>query len=289
MQGPGFALENVDHGFFAGASNLKWFRHDADANRDDKLEKVLMRYGAEGYGLYWLCLELIVAPIDKHNLSFELKHDAEILAHRLRMDSIRVEEIMRYFITLGLFESDQTTNRITCLKLARRLENTIVKNLQLKEIQELIKNNPSKSRIIPDSSGKSWPNEIKLNNKDQNTFVDNALALPDQGGVEPPSRPAKTTVPPCPHMEILSLYHEVLPNLRAVRAWTEKRRRLLSTSWKEDDERQSLSWWRAYFDYVKQCPFLMGKSKNEWQADLQWLVTSANLVKVIEGKYQAAA
>jgi len=131
---------------------MKWFKHDSDANRDAKLEKVLMKYGAEGYGLYWLCLELIAAPIDKANISFELEHDAEILAFRLKIDTLKVDEMMRFFILLGLFETSSATNRITCLKLANRLENSIVKNQQLQEIQELIK---KESRTIPDNPGQS--------------------------------------------------------------------------------------------------------------------------------------
>lgn len=98
-----------------------------------------MKYGAEGYALYWLCLELIAAPIDKQNINFELEHDAEILAHRLRMDSVRVEEIMRYMCDIRLFELEPTTQRVTCLKLANRIENSIVKNPELKAIQDHIK------------------------------------------------------------------------------------------------------------------------------------------------------
>jgi len=140
---------------------LKWFKHDTDANRDAKLEKVLMRYGAEGYALYWLCLELIAAPIDKHNINFELEHDSEILAYRLKMDSIRVEEIMKYFISIGLFEMDSTSNRVTCLKLANRIENSIIKNPQLKEIQGLMGNDPGQSRKSSARLDKTRLEEIK--------------------------------------------------------------------------------------------------------------------------------
>ncbi len=141
---------------------MKWFKHDTDANRDPKLEKVLMRYGAEGYALYWLCIELIAAPIDKSNINFELEHDAEILAHRLKMDSKRVEEIMRYMTDIGLFEIDATTQRITCLKLAERIENSIVKNPEIKKIQQLIAVDPGQSRTIPDNSGKVQLEETRL-------------------------------------------------------------------------------------------------------------------------------
>ncbi|KKK90227.1 hypothetical protein LCGC14_2725180, partial [marine sediment metagenome] len=141
---------------------MKWFKHDTDANRDPKLEKVLMRYGAEGYALYWLCIELIAAPIDKHNITFELEHDAEILAHRLKMDSANVEEIMTFMVNQELFEIDATTRRVSCLKIANRIENSIIKNPELKQIQKLIEDDPGQSRTIPDNSGKARPEEKRL-------------------------------------------------------------------------------------------------------------------------------
>lgn len=143
---------------------MKWFKHDSNSNRDPKLEKILMKFGADGYALYWMCLELISEPIDKNNITFELKHDAEILAFRLKIDSHRVEEIMTYMVNLELFETNPSNQRITCLKLASRIENSIVKSPQLKEIQAELKSkcitsgldvrdNPRQSEISQDNIG----------------------------------------------------------------------------------------------------------------------------------------
>ena len=159
---------------------MKWFKHDSDANRDPKLEKVLMRYGAEGYALYWLCIELIAAPIDKNNLNFDLEHDAEILAHRLKMDSVVVEKIMRFMVNLGLFEIDATTQRITCLKLANRIENSIIKNPELKQIQQLISDHPGQSRTIPDNSGKVRPDTDKTRLDKKKEKPSTAPSAPDE-------------------------------------------------------------------------------------------------------------
>jgi hypothetical protein len=60
---------------------MRWFKHDADANADAKLKKVRIKYGMQGYGLYWYCLELIAGNVDVDNITFELEHDAEIIAH----------------------------------------------------------------------------------------------------------------------------------------------------------------------------------------------------------------
>jgi hypothetical protein len=99
---------------------MKWFRHDSDARTDAKLEKVLMRYGMEGYGLYWYCLELIAAQVEKHNLTFELEHDAEMIGYRTGINYAKVQEIMTFMVDTGLFEDDRGV--ITCLKMAKRTD-----------------------------------------------------------------------------------------------------------------------------------------------------------------------
>lgn len=99
---------------------MKWYKHDANAHGDAKLERVRIKYGMEGYGLYWYCLELIAQTVEPHNLSFELEHDAEIIAHRTGIHFERVQEMMTYMVDLGLFE--QREGVITCLKLAKRCD-----------------------------------------------------------------------------------------------------------------------------------------------------------------------
>jgi len=103
----------------------------------------VIKYGFEGYGLYWYCVENICSSLEPR-LSFELEADAEILAHVGRMDSRLVEEIMAYMINLGLFE--QSHNIITCLKLARFLGESGTRNGDLKQIIR-----DSKSEAVSDS------------------------------------------------------------------------------------------------------------------------------------------
>jgi uncharacterized protein YdaU (DUF1376 family) len=90
----------------------------------------------------------------------------------------------------------------------------------------------------------------------------------------------------CPHKAIIELYHQTLPSLPRVKEWTDERQKLLRTRWKEKLERQNLDWWKALFEYVSTCDFLMGRTKNVFYADLEWLVRPKNLVRVIEGKYR---
>jgi hypothetical protein len=91
--------------------------------------------------------------------------------------------------------------------------------------------------------------------------------------------------PPCPHKEIVGLYHEILPELPMVKVWTDERKKALKARWKEKKDRQNLDWWKGFFDHVRGSSFLMGDNGKKWQANLEWLVQKSNLLKVIEGNF----
>lgn len=93
----------------------------------------------------------------------------------------------------------------------------------------------------------------------------------------------------CPHRDIVALYHEILPSACQVRDWTPARSIALRTRWREDAKRQNLDWWRRFFTYVSESDFLMGRTsspgRKPFLLDIDWLLKSANFVKVREGKY----
>jgi len=118
---------------------------------DAKLKRVRVKYGMEGYGLYWYCLELIAQTVEKHNLTFELEHDAELIASDTNIHQERVQEMMSDMVKWGLFEN--TDGIITCLKMATRTD---------EYTQKLIKhpdNVPTISRQSPDN--------VRLNRRDR--------------------------------------------------------------------------------------------------------------------------
>ena len=125
--------------FFLGSYDMEWFKHDSNANLDDKLQLVLMDYGLEGYGLYWYCLELIVGRVSAENITFELRHDARVIARNTGSTIQKVEEMMRRFVELGLFEDNNGT--ITCLKVAKRLMSSATSNPKMREMLQNINRN----------------------------------------------------------------------------------------------------------------------------------------------------
>lgn len=121
---------------------MLWFKHDSDAGNDAKLRKLRHKYGAQGYGIYWYCLELIARNVDKNNLNFELEHDAELIAEDFKLSSELVQEMMIFMVNLGLFEN--VSGVITCLKMSTRTD---------EYTQKLINKNKKCSDNVPTISG----------------------------------------------------------------------------------------------------------------------------------------
>ena len=96
--------------------------------------------------------------------------------------------------------------------------------------------------------------------------------------------------PTCPHQKIIEIYDKTLPECPRVRIWNETRKGYLRSRWRESSDRQSLDWWKKYFEYINQSDFLTGRTngsngKPPFIADLEWLIKPNNFAKIIEGKY----
>ncbi len=169
---------------------MKWYKHDSNANCDAKLRRVRLKYGMEGYGLYWYCLELIAQNVEKHNLSFELEHDAEIIAADTSIHFELVQEMMMFMVDLGLFERENGI--ITCLKLAARTDEYTQKLIkQLGSVPTLSRQSPDKVR-----SNRTEQNRLEQNRTDSTTapaeFEAFKKAFPKRAGAQPWTRALKT-------------------------------------------------------------------------------------------------
>ena len=147
---------------------MKWFKHDSDASNDAKLKKLRIKYGAQGYGIYWYCLELIARNVEKHNLTFELEHDAEIIADDFKLSSDLVQHIMSFMVDIGLFEN--STGVITCLKMATRTDEYTQKLIQSNKkspdnIPTLSGDNPKKSVLIEEKRREEIRTEENITDK----------------------------------------------------------------------------------------------------------------------------
>ena len=158
---------------------MKWFKHDSDANLDDKLQHLMLDYGLEGYGLYWYCLELIANKFDINNINFDLKHDARIIARNTGSTEERVSKMMIKMVELGLFEDSEGI--ITCLKLGNRLETSQTGNPVMRRVIQQIKDKSCQSHdsVMRDKIrlNKIRSDKIKVDKKRIDQQVDDGFDL----------------------------------------------------------------------------------------------------------------
>lgn len=150
---------------------MKWFKHDTDANMDAKLQEVMLDYGLEGYGLYWYCIELIAQNVNGDNLTFELEHDARIIARNTGSTPQKVEQMMTSFINLGLLNADN--GHIFCLKLAARCDDFTAKAVRRNGIKAITNQSvgvsPTNSEKVP------LEEEVRSKKKEEEIEVINRL------------------------------------------------------------------------------------------------------------------
>lgn len=132
---------------------MQWFKHDSDSATDAKLRKLTIRHGAEGYAIYFHCLELISGDVSEHNLTFQLEHDSEIIADNLKIKGTadlsaidRVNIIMKYIVELGLFQ--EADGRIFCLKMLKRLDLSMTSNKRFRDLITKAKENSNKQVVM---------------------------------------------------------------------------------------------------------------------------------------------
>lgn len=261
---------------------MKWFKHDSDAHRDPKLKKLVLKYGLEGYGLYFYCLELIAHEVVTNKLTFELEHDSEIIAHDVRMSRELVEDMMKYMVQLGLFEN--ADGKIVCMKLMHRIDTSQSGNPEFRK-QILEAKKAQNQQIVMTQSGRSHDSVSKKSALD----IEVDLEVENKSNI----CELRKRTSPVPVQKIIDLYHEILcPPLPRVAKLTKTREAFIRQRWQED--MPELDHWRNYFNYVATSDFLMGRSQPRdgrvpFRADLEWLCRPANFTKIAEDKYHAVS
>ncbi len=97
----------------------------------------------------------------------------------------------------------------------------------------------------------------------------------------------------CPQQEIVDLWGEVFPEMSKPLDWGSDRQALLRTRWNESfqgEDRKSIEWWRKFFLYIRDCPFLMGDidpppGRRRFRLKLEWIIIRKNFRKIFEGDY----
>ena len=105
---------------------------------------------------------------------------------------------------------------------------------------------------------------------------ENAAAQPNQGG--------GIRSPAVPYAAIMDEYNAVCVSLTPIKVMSEKRKKEAKTRFLREF-RGDMGEVRAFFRKVEASDFLCGRNGHGWTASFDWLMKSANAVKVLEGTY----
>lgn len=215
-------------------------------------------------------------------------------ANDLGLSERKIRTALKLLENMGIVTTE-TTNRFTVIKFV----NWAVYQLERpagdqQDGQQATSKRPAGDHI----------QECKnINNTSLREVVDATASTPDQQpenveADENTTESKRPTAPPCPHQQILALYHELLPELPRMKIWDGARQQNLTARWRERwkaghyaTQADGLAYWRRMFVYISsRCDWLMGRTENyggrkAFQASLDWIVKPQNFAKIIEGKY----
>jgi uncharacterized protein YdaU (DUF1376 family) len=121
-----------------------------------------------------------------------------------------------------------------------------------------------------------------------------------QEGTDVPSAADKSALPDCPHVALIDLFGQLLPELPQPKPemWDGKSAEYLRARWRwvltakrrngaryATNRDEAIDWFRRFFTYVSGSDFLMGR-RGDFTCSLQWLVKAANFQKVVQGNYE---
>ena len=70
-----------------------YFSHDANARHDPKIIKMISIYGMEGYGWYWIIIEMLREQ-DNYKLSISDQSDIDVIVSQTYSDPGRIEKYL---------------------------------------------------------------------------------------------------------------------------------------------------------------------------------------------------
>jgi len=161
---------------------MKWFKHQSDMRYDSKIRRLISKHGVAGYGVYNFVLEAIVMSLDTDSPIPELEDTSQDIAEYLRMDTVKVEEIILFCLHQGLFEQSETTGSILCKRVYKYIDKASTRSEELRKmitsyndrlqvntnaLSGIVRDKPRQSRVVADKADRIEENRIEEKRENQ--------------------------------------------------------------------------------------------------------------------------
>jgi predicted transcriptional regulator len=88
---------------------------------------------------------------------------------------------------------------------------------------------------------------------------------------------------------IRGVYNSTLPELPKAEKITVSLAKALRQRIRESPDRKEPGWWEKFFSSVRDFPWPMGRNRDKWRADFDWLIGERGMQKILEGSFQKAS
>lgn len=106
----------------------EYFSHDFQSRDDKKIVQLRIKYGWEGYGLYWALVEMLHESVD-HTLECE----RNALVMRTQCDEKYISEFVQYAIEIDLFTLVDDGKSFTSVSVLKRVNEREAKSLKARK------------------------------------------------------------------------------------------------------------------------------------------------------------
>ena len=278
------------------SKKLPWFRMYADFLNDPKLISLAFEDQRHFIGVLALKCDGAIDDVADGDLL------DRIVAQRLWIDHAVIRDVKRRLIAAGLI--DASWQPLAWEKRQMRSDVDATGAERQRRYREAKKRNALRDGAVTRL-------EEDTDTDKEDSYESLSPGFPDDDAGEPENQseaadqadqPAtKQKLPACPHLELLDIFAEKLPELPQPKPelWEGARAKALAARWKwcltakmRSGERyattkaEALDFFERYFGYVGKSDFLTGRDGRWSGCDLAWLVKADNFAKVLQGNYE---
>jgi len=157
--------------------DARYFSHDSGARNDEKIKKLRIKHGANGYGIYFMLVELLFEATD-----YVLGYDLEALAFDIRVPKKIIKSVIEDFklfvIEDGKFYSESLNRRVAkIIEKSKKGKESAIKRWENYNTQH-IKNDATESDSHPKSDAKVQKNDATENANKRNKYINESIGTP---------------------------------------------------------------------------------------------------------------
>lgn len=240
------------------AKETYYFSHDSNALTDTKILNMRADYGLEGYGLYWVIIEMMR---NEEDYKLTLNKNTYRAIKTLTNTTIDIEKFIKDCLEdYELFK--QENEKFYSNSLLRRMQEKDKKSAIAREKAEKRwnRNTTDMQQQCISNANKEKENKEKENKKNKIKEIENK------------------------RNKIKDIYNSNCTNLSQVQKLTDKRNKAIDNFIKEFTEEQ----FKQICQKANTTDFLIGKNDKGWKADFDFIMRIDKATAILEGKYNNA-